>query len=86
MLIWVTVMGGIAASFTPNRRWFTDRSRSRLTGSARTGVRNHEWTWLDFERLVSRFLWWNPVVDVPAANLWKEATEVDVADKTTDDE
>jgi hypothetical protein len=86
MLVWVTVMGGIAASFTPNRRWFADRLRSRLTGSAQAEARNHKWTWLDFERLVSSFLWWNPVVDATAANLWKEATEVDVADKTTDDE
>ena len=74
MFIWVLAMGGIAASFTVHRPWFVKHLRSSLR--ERTADHGSGWTWPEFKKLVSRFLWWDPVVDSPAMGLWlKVATD-----------
>ncbi|KIW29255.1 uncharacterized protein PV07_05080 [Cladophialophora immunda] len=80
MVLWVLVMGGIAASFTEHRRWFQDRLRTRLRRT-KSDASFSSGTWAEFKRHVSKFLWWDPVVDRPAMELWNEAThELRVAD------
>ncbi|KAJ9614160.1 hypothetical protein H2200_002296 [Cladophialophora chaetospira] len=72
MFIWVLAMGGIAASFTVHRPFFVKQLRSRLR--IRSVDNSSGWTWPEFKKLVSRFLWWDPVVDSPAMGLWLKVT------------
>ncbi|EXJ69977.1 uncharacterized protein A1O5_07050 [Cladophialophora psammophila CBS 110553] len=70
MILWVLVMGGIAAAFTENRQWFQTRLRRRIKSDAKF----KSGTWAEFKWHVSKFLWWDPVVDGPAMKLWNEVT------------
>ncbi|KIW92605.1 uncharacterized protein Z519_06452 [Cladophialophora bantiana CBS 173.52] len=53
MVLWVLVMGGIAAAFTEHRHWFQTRLRRRIKSDARlkSGM------WAEFKWHVSKFLW-----------------------------
>ncbi len=84
LFIWILTMGGIAASFTVHRSFFEIRLRSMIR--RRSADQSSEWTWPAFKMLVSRFLWWDPVVDRPAMGLWLKVTtdELHMADSGTD--
>jgi hypothetical protein len=67
---WIIVMGGIAASFTAHRQFFVNCLRGRVSmGQVDEGV---EQSWESFKELVSKFLWWEYVLDVPTMELWSE--------------
>jgi hypothetical protein len=72
-LLWTLVLGGIAASFTPNRQWFENRLRCMLRFGRRPSQGSDRKTWIEFKSRVSKFLWWDFVVDSPALDLWTEA-------------
>jgi hypothetical protein len=90
LFLWALVLGGIAASFTDHRPWFERQLRMRLGGRERDnlGVDSNAESasaspspspsesepWPSFKDRVSRFLWWDPVVDTPARDLWEAAT------------
>jgi hypothetical protein len=73
LLLWTLVLGGIAASFTLHRPWFENRLRCMLRFSRRPSQEADRKTWIDFKARVSKFLWWDFVVDSPALDLWTEA-------------
>jgi hypothetical protein len=90
LFLWALVLGGIAASFTDHRPWFERQLRMRLGGRERERERDNlavdsnaesasasaseSEPWPSFRDRVSRFLWWDPVVDTPARDLWEAAT------------
>jgi len=74
MLLWISILGGIAASFTEDRRWFETQLRTRLAEREKSCPENGLKTWAEFKSRVAKFLWWDPVVDSPALDLFKAAT------------
>ncbi len=65
LLTWMVVMGGIAAISTIHRHWYVGLLSLRLAAGPST--------WDHFKALLSRFLWWQYVLDLPGRSLWDEA-------------
>ncbi|KIW71938.1 hypothetical protein PV04_00164 [Phialophora macrospora] len=91
MVLWALVLGGIAASFTDHRPWFVRRLRMTLRGqepdkvsvdsNASSASASALESWPSFRDRVTRFLWWDPVVDAPARDLWEAATTRDAGEE-----
>ena len=62
MLLWAALMGGIAATYTPDRAFFVEQLH----------VHRRCDTFAMFKLYMSRYLWWDYVVDDPARKIWDE--------------
>ncbi|KIX03599.1 uncharacterized protein Z518_07152 [Rhinocladiella mackenziei CBS 650.93] len=65
LLLWLLLMGGIAATYTTDRTWYVEQ-----LSTYRMIVRCP--TWADFKQRMQTFLWWSSVLDDPAFKLWTE--------------
>ncbi len=74
LFLWVLVLAGIAASFTEHRLWFESLLRDALIESDKSLEDGEMKTWACFKRHEARFLWWDPVMDIPAMDLWRAVT------------
>jgi hypothetical protein len=57
-------MGAIAASFTDNRAWYINLLRRR--------GRPELLKWQGLTKAMKRFLWWDPIFEMPAMQVWAE--------------
>ncbi|RMZ92250.1 hypothetical protein DV736_g544, partial [Chaetothyriales sp. CBS 134916] len=65
VLLWATVLGSIATSFTPGQPWFLRRLQWQAW---ELGIND----WPSLQSLCSKFLWWRPVCDEPGLRIWNE--------------
>lgn len=64
ILIWISTLGGIAATPTPLRAWFVDKlSTVPLTSTTR---------WLEVSKRLQAMLWLSSACDYAGERLWKE--------------
>lgn len=64
-ILWLLLMGGIAATFTPHRTWFVEKVDTYADALRCV-------SFVDFTAVVRRFMWWECLFDEPAAGLWEE--------------
>jgi hypothetical protein len=64
LLDWICFMGAIAASFTDNRAWYINLLRRR--------GRPELLKWQGLTKAMKRFLWWDPIFEMPAMQVWAE--------------
>jgi hypothetical protein len=64
-LLWVLMMGGIAAENTPERAWYVSTLRQ---AACENGVAS----WADMRKVLSNILWWDIACDQPGHRLWLE--------------
>ncbi|KAG2413962.1 hypothetical protein HFD88_003153 [Aspergillus terreus] len=62
-LLWVLMMGGIAAENTPERAWYVSTLRQ---AACENGVAS----WADMRKVLSNILWWDIACDQPGHRLW----------------
>ena len=72
LMLWVSTLGAIAASYTPDRAWYVAKCKMcldmlEIEDSSR------------FLKTVRRFLWWDFVCEKPAMTLWDEARPAEIA-------
>lgn len=65
VLVWALTLGAIAASFTPERTWYVEQLRHRLSVLSIDELP-------ELESICSKFLWWRPVCSEPVQALWYE--------------
>jgi hypothetical protein len=68
-LVWITVMGAIAAIYTPHRDWYISMLN---VSSTLHGIKE----WDHLKSIVAKFLWWDPVMDPRLSYLWQEANKL----------
>lgn len=66
MLLWVVVMGGIAAAGTQERPWFAGYVRN-------LAKKNGVYGWSELKIIIKRMLWLDSACDQAARELWDEA-------------
>ncbi|KAL5366673.1 hypothetical protein BJX96DRAFT_44540 [Aspergillus floccosus] len=64
-LLWVLMLGGIAAENMPERAWYVSILRQ---AACENGVAS----WADMRNVLSNILWWDIACDQPGHNLWLE--------------
>ena len=69
LLLWVVVLGGIAATDTPAREWYVSTLRRF---SIHRGLRD----WEDAKAVLMEVLWLATACDVPGRVLWDEVTHL----------
>jgi len=65
LMLWVTVMGALAAADLPERSWYIS-VLERLTNRLNIG------SWDDMRTELQKFLWYNSVSEPDGQRLWKE--------------
>lgn len=64
LLTWAVSLGAIAATLTSDRGWYVQKLRILIEGV--------QMNWFSYKGLMRTFLWWDFVLEVPAAKMWKE--------------
>ena len=64
LVMWVVLIGSIAATLTEDRSWFL--------GQLRLLVDDQKLDWYGFRELMRTFLWWDFAFEVPAGRIWTE--------------
>jgi hypothetical protein len=77
-LLWILVLGGIAAQDTPERLWF-----AKCLGMLVAAMGISEWT--EVQLIMSGFLWLDSACDGGGWLLWREVEHVGVVNVTNDD-
>ncbi|CAG7944305.1 unnamed protein product [Penicillium olsonii] len=65
-LLWILTLGGIAASDTPERVWYTSALRDM---TSKTNIH----TWASLKAVLESMLWYDAACDVAAETLWYES-------------
>ncbi|KAL4897501.1 hypothetical protein BDV59DRAFT_45345 [Aspergillus ambiguus] len=64
-LLWVLMLGGIAAENSPERAWYVNTLRQ-------VARENNVTTWPQLRAILGTILWWDIACDQPGQNLWSE--------------
>lgn len=64
LLTWAVSLGAIAATLTRDYGWYLQKLRELNEG--------WKMDWFRYKGLMRTFLWWDFVLEVPAARMWKE--------------
>ncbi|CAG8253481.1 unnamed protein product [Penicillium salamii] len=68
-LLWILTLGGIAASDTPERVWYTSALRNVMS---KTNIQ----TWPNLKAVLESMLWYDAACDAAAETLWFESQSI----------
>ena len=66
MILWATILGGIAVTESSKRTWFIRQLNNAV-------IKQTVSAWPIVKHLLSTFLWWSVVCERPAEEFWNEA-------------